>query len=160
MDTLIEEETESQWTMFNPITFVLQLLATYGWFMLGAAAAGLYLYQRFRPRLQKWQQAREDAEYHKDPDRVVARMEAIQRARDKQQQELLEASQRMLEQQKEREEQKRAEAAERLQKYGTAASAGHRLGDDADYLPLSGGASTSSYRPPKRSKCGGGGCGR
>ncbi|XP_052750769.1 uncharacterized protein LOC128200672 [Galleria mellonella] len=163
MDTLIEEEVEAQPTMVNPVTFVLQFLATYGWFLVGAAAAALYLYRRLRPRLDEWRQAREDAEYHKDPDKALARMEAIQRAREKQQRDLLEASQRALEQQKEREERKRAEAAERLQKYGaasTASTAGQRLGDGRDYLPLSGGASTSSYRPPKRSKCGGGGCGR
>ncbi|KAM3955801.1 uncharacterized protein ACR2FA_010278 [Aphomia sociella] len=159
MDPVIEEETETQSTMINPISYVLQFVATYGWFILGASVAALYLYQKFRPKLEKWRQAREDAEYHKDPDKAIARMEAIQRAREKQQKELLEASERMLEQQKQREERKRAEAAERLKKYGAATTAGNRLGDD-DYLPLSGGASTSSYRPPKRSKCGGGGCGR
>lgn len=147
-------------TMINPVTYVFQFLASYGWYLVGGAAVILYVLHKLRPTLDAWRQAREDAEYHKNPDVALARMEAIQRARDKQQQMLLAASERALEQQREREERKRQEAAERLQKYGTAA--GQKLGtrDEGDYMPLSAGASTSTYRPPKKSKCGGGGCGR
>ncbi|KAJ8703845.1 hypothetical protein PYW07_013139 [Mythimna separata] len=167
MDPLIEEEImaeeePSSFSMINPLSFMLQFVASYGWFLVGGAAVTLYAAHRLRPALAKWQQAREDAEYHKNPDVALARMEAVQRARELQQQRLLEASQRALEQQKEREERKRQELAERLAKYGTAAG-GQRLGSGDkgdDYMPLSAGASTSSYRPPKKSKCGGGGCGR
>ncbi|CAG9789746.1 unnamed protein product [Diatraea saccharalis] len=157
-----EEHIVQENTMTNPVTFVLQFLASYGWYIIGASAALLYVCHKLRPRYEQWKQAREDAEYHKDPDKALARMEAIQRARDKQQQLLLEASQRALEQQKEREERKRQEMAERLEKYGAATQAGHRLGTGGDdYLPLSGGGGgASSYRAPKRSACGGGGCGR
>ncbi|XP_013183149.2 selenoprotein S A [Amyelois transitella] len=161
MDPLIEEEIEMEpRSWFNPLSFVLQFLASYGWYLVGGAAALLYIVHRLRPKVKEWQEAREDAAYHKNPDLALARMEAIQRARERQQQLLEEASQRALEEQKQREERKRAELVERLEKYGTAA--GRRLGapGDSEYLPLSGGASTSTYRPPKRSKCGGGGCGR
>ncbi|CAH0698654.1 unnamed protein product [Spodoptera exigua] len=148
-----------QFIFFVP---VLEFLAAHGWFVLGGIAAAIYIYHKLRPTLDRWRQQREDAEYHKNPDVALARMEAVQRAREAQQQKLLADSQRALELQKEREERKRAELAERLEKYGAAAG-GHRLGerqDESDYLPLSGGASTSTYRPPKKSKCGGGGCGR
>nr|XP_053623128.1 uncharacterized protein LOC128682462 isoform X2 [Plodia interpunctella] len=139
---------------------MLQFLASYGWFMLGSAAAMFYFLRLIRPRMKQWQEARDEAAFKKNPDIALARLEAIQRARERQQQLLEEASQRALEEQKLREERKRAELAERLEKYGTAA--GRRLGTpgDSDYLPLSGGSSGSTYRPPKRSKCGGGGCGR
>ncbi|KAJ0170092.1 hypothetical protein K1T71_014698 [Dendrolimus kikuchii] len=152
--------SNSESVMFNPVTYLLEFLAAYGWYVVGLAVLSMYILNKLRPSLDKWKQAREDAEYHKDPDRALARMEEIQRARDKQQRLLLEASQKAIEQQKEREERKRAEALERLEKYGTAA--GRKLGSpsDGDFLPLSGGASTSSYRPPKRSACAKGGCGR
>uniref|UniRef100_A0A2A4JD79 Selenoprotein S n=1 Tax=Heliothis virescens TaxID=7102 RepID=A0A2A4JD79_HELVI len=163
MDPLIEEEVMAEEELvsagfINPISFVLQFLATYGWALVGGAAALLYALHKLRPHYHKWQQAREDAVYHKNPDVALARMEAVQRARELQQQKLAEASQRALEMQKEREERKRLENVERLQKYG---GGGQRLGERGDdYMPLSAGASTSSYRPPKKSKCGGGGCGR
>ncbi|RVE43086.1 hypothetical protein evm_012260 [Chilo suppressalis] len=99
MDQVYEERQEA--TMTNPLTFVLQFVATNGWYIVGAAAALLYLGNKLRPRYEQWKQAREDAEYHKNPDVALARMEAIQRAREKQQQLLLEASQQALQQQKE-----------------------------------------------------------
>ncbi|CAG4957299.1 unnamed protein product [Parnassius apollo] len=156
MDPLIEEE--EQRTMFNPISVVLQFLASYGWYLVGATAAVLYLMHKLRPHLDQWRQAKEDAEYHKDPDTALARMQAIQLARERQQKLLEEASARALQEQREREERKRAEAMEKLKKLEE--NGGHRLGTGDDYLPLSGGASTSSYRPPKRSACSRGGCGR
>ncbi|XP_047542196.1 selenoprotein S-like [Vanessa atalanta] len=157
MDPIMEED--QGWAMYNPFTFVFQLLANYGWYLLGATGASVYLIHKLKPKYESWKQAREDAEYHKDPDKSLSRMEAIQRARERQQQMLEAASLRALEQQKEREEKKRQEALERLEKYGS--KSGDRLGSvDEDYLPLSGGASTSSYRPPKRSACSRGGCGR
>uniref|UniRef100_A0A2H1VGU8 SFRICE_005282 n=1 Tax=Spodoptera frugiperda TaxID=7108 RepID=A0A2H1VGU8_SPOFR len=166
MDPLMEEEIfaeeQTSTSLFSPVTSAFQFLAAHGWFVLGGIAVAAYIYHKLRPTLDRWRQQREDAEYHKNPDIALARMEAVQRAREAQQQKLLADSQRALELQKEREERKRAELAERLEKYGAAAG-GHRLGerkDENDYLPLSGGASTSSYRPPKKSKCGGGGCGR
>ncbi|KAF9819370.1 hypothetical protein SFRURICE_001572 [Spodoptera frugiperda] len=141
MDPLMEEEIfaeeQTSTSLFSPVTSAFQFLAAHGWFVLGGIAVAAYIYHKLRPTLDRWRQQREDAEYHKNPDIALARMEA-------------------------REERKRAELAERLEKYGAAAG-GHRLGerkDENDYLPLSGGASTSSYRPPKKSKCGGGGCGR
>ncbi|CAB3245429.1 unnamed protein product [Arctia plantaginis] len=159
MDPLFEEVEQTSSGTMNPVTVVFQFLASYGWFIVGGAAVTLYFLNKLRPTFDKWKQAREDAVYHKNPDLALSRMEAIQRAREQQQEALLAASARALELQKEREERKRQEAVERLQKYGNA---GQRLGerDDRDYMPLSGGASTSSYRPPKKSKCGGGGCGR
>ena len=44
---------------------VLQFLANYGWYLVGAAIASIYLLQKLRPKLESWKQAREDAEYHK-----------------------------------------------------------------------------------------------
>nr|XP_049707973.1 uncharacterized protein LOC110382203 [Helicoverpa armigera] len=156
-ELMAEEEPASAW-FINPVSLVLQFLASYGWVLVGCAAVLLYALHKLRPLYDKWQQAREDAVYHKNPDVALARMEAVQRARELQQQRLAEASQRALELQKEREERKRQENTERLQKYG---GGGQRLGEKGDdYMPLSAGASTSSYRPPKKSKCGGGGCGR
>ncbi|XP_045782169.1 selenoprotein S-like [Maniola jurtina] len=155
-------ERQEGFTFVNPFTLVLGFLASYGWYLVAAGAAAVYLAQKLQPTLKRWQEAREDAAYHKDPDKALARMEAIQRAREKQQQLLEAASQRARQQEKEREERKRQENLERLEKYGAdAGGSGQRLGaPDEDYLPLSGGASTSSYRPPKRSACSRGGCGR
>ncbi|CAH1642531.1 unnamed protein product [Spodoptera littoralis] len=106
MDPLMEEEifAEEQATgtsLFSPVTTTFQFLAAHGWFVLGGIAAAIYLYHKFRPTLDRWRQQREDAEYHKNPDIALARMEAVQRAREAQQQKLLADSQRALELQKE-----------------------------------------------------------
>ncbi|XP_068626041.1 selenoprotein S-like [Battus philenor] len=148
----------AQTTMFNPLSYVLQLLASYGWPLVGVGAVLLYLVHKLRPHYQRWRQDLEDAEYHKDPDKALARMQAIQAAREKQQKLLEEASAKALEEQQEREERRRAEHVAKLQQL--LKGDGQRLGSGDDYLPLSGGASTSSYRPPKRSACARGGCGR
>ncbi|XP_049883528.1 uncharacterized protein LOC126378997 [Pectinophora gossypiella] len=157
-DEILAEEEPKAW--FNPISYVLSFLAQWGWFLvLGGAAVGVVSHralQVYRRRLQ----AKEDAQHHKD-DGEDPRMEALRRARERQQSLLETQSQRQREIDEQRQEQKRLEKLERLKKYG-AATEGRRLGaaDDDGYLPLSGGASTSSYRPPKKSKCPGGGCGR
>ncbi|XP_041989215.1 uncharacterized protein LOC121740542 [Aricia agestis] len=158
MDSKFEQQENT--ATYNPIVLVLQFLADYGWYLIGAGAALVYLAHKLRPKYEQWKQAREDAEYHKDPDKALARMEAIQRAREQQQKLLEEASRRALEAQKEKEEKKRAEIAEKLKKLHE--NGGTTLGSAVDdgYLPLAGGASTSSYRPPKRSACAKGGCGR
>ncbi|XP_072943246.1 uncharacterized protein [Epargyreus clarus] len=170
MDGLVEEEDSpyvenivasktTSWIMFNPITFLLQFLESYGWLLVFSGLAAAYFVYLINKHTDFFREKRRDALYKKDPDLALAREEAVQRAREEQQRRLQLASQQALELQKEREEKKRAEALERLQKYGAAA--GNKLGTaDDDYMPLSAGASTSSYRPPKRSKCGGGGCGR
>ncbi|XP_026743906.1 uncharacterized protein LOC113505434 isoform X2 [Trichoplusia ni] len=154
----VDNTYASKEDFFNPIGMVLQFLASYGWLVVGAGALLLYVAQRLRPGIQRRRDAREEAEHHRNPDAALARLEALQRARELQQRRLEEASQRALELQREREEKRRLEAAERMRKYGP--DAGQKLGSGDDYLPLSAGASTSSYRPPKKSKCGGGGCGR
>ncbi|XP_061385217.1 selenoprotein S-like isoform X2 [Danaus plexippus] len=154
MDPLVEEQ---ETTMFNPIT--LSFLSSYGWYIVGASALIMYATTKLRPRLDKWRESQEDAKYHKDSDLGAARRRAEQEAREKQQRALEEASRRAAEEKTLREERKRAEALERLQKYGSDLGAGRTLRDD-DFLPLSGGASTSSYRAPKRSACSRGGCGR
>ncbi|KAJ2938629.1 hypothetical protein O0L34_g11957 [Tuta absoluta] len=148
-------------SVFAPVSYVLEFLASYGWFMVGAAAAALYATHKLKPVYQRWKEAREDAAYHKNPDLALARMAEIQRARERQQQMLLEASRRAAEEQREREERKRLENLELLEKYGTTAGGNKtKTLEDKSFLPLMGGGASSSYRPPKRSACGGGGCGR
>ncbi|CAK1554473.1 unnamed protein product [Leptosia nina] len=111
----------------------------------------------------KWiqrQKSMSDAdESTKNPERYLARMEAIQTAREKQQREWEEASRKKREQDIEKEKRKRAEILENLEKYGS--KGGQKLGRpaDGDYLPLCGGES-SNYKPPKRSACAKGGCGK
>ncbi|XP_004926351.1 uncharacterized protein LOC101746338 [Bombyx mori] len=164
MASLVPEEEEmgilEQYAKYNPVTFLLQFVAAYGWYVVGAIGLAVLVYKKLKPAFDKYNLIQQDADHHKDPDRELSRMEAIQRAREKQQQLLEQASQRALEAQKEREERKRAERAEALEKYGAAVTGRKLGGSDDGYLPLSGGASASTYRPPKKSKCSGGGCGK
>ncbi|XP_026333631.1 uncharacterized protein LOC113240515 [Hyposmocoma kahamanoa] len=158
-EIIAEEDSSATRAIMEPLTFVLHFLASYGWMILATTGLLLFILHKMKPRYYRWKEAQEDAAYHKDPDTVLSRLEAIQRARMRQQETLESASERAKEAQKQREEAKRREAIARIEKYGAA---GRRLGtpDDADYMPLSGGASTSTYRPPKRSACAGGGCGK
>ncbi|XP_037298904.1 selenoprotein S isoform X2 [Manduca sexta] len=160
MESVVDEQQSFGSMLLTPASVVLQFLATYGWYVVGATAAALYLLNKLKKRYAAYRQAKEDAEYHKDPDKALARMEAFQRAREQQQEMLREASRRAREAQEKLAEKKRNDTIQRLKRYG--ADAGRRLAemdDDASYLPLSGGASTSTYRAPKK-KCPGGGCGR
>ncbi|XP_023941129.2 uncharacterized protein LOC112048027 [Bicyclus anynana] len=143
---------------WNPVNFVLSVLEENGWLLLALCGVSYMLYGRIRQYYEIWKTVHEDAEYHKDPDKMLMRMEDFHRVRELQQRQMEEATKKAWQQEKEREERKRQENLERLQKYGAAG--GSRLGDGDDFLPLSGGGSTSSYRPPKRSACSRGGCGR
>lgn len=145
-------------SIFEPVTVASEFLSSYGWLLLGVFCSGAILWKYLiQERVQKLQQWREDARHHKNPELALARLEALQAARERQQALLLQLSAKAEEAKAQREQKKREENLQRLEKYG---SKGHTLRDGSDFLPLSGGASASSYRPPKRSACAKGGCGK
>ncbi|XP_063632288.1 selenoprotein S B-like [Cydia splendana] len=164
-DSQVVKEQRSSWffqMIYDWFTFQANFLINYGWQCLGGLIIAVIIWNWLQPKIEAWKQAREDAAYHKDPDRMLAREEAVRRARERQEQRLRADSARAAELQKEKEERKRREAIELLERHGRLPGAGgRRLGSaDDGFLPLSGGAGGSSYRAPKRSACGGGGCGR
>ncbi|RZC39719.1 selenoprotein S B-like [Asbolus verrucosus] len=106
------------------------------------------------------------AKYHKNPDVFAAHVNAQQLWAEKMQEKYNKENEEYQKKMKEKKERKEQELAE---KYGMAG--GHVLGggkkDDSkpnalrpDYNPLMGAGNSSNYRPPRRSPCGGGGCGK
>ncbi|KAI5634299.1 selenoprotein S (SelS) domain-containing protein [Phthorimaea operculella] len=146
---------------YRPLCYVwYTYLQGYGWYLLGALIASLYLYHKLRPLYYRWRQAREDAAYHKDPDRILQHLEGTQRAREIQQELLLEESQRATEAEMQREQRLRLERAQFLDRLENGSGAAWRKNKVDNYLPLSDAGSISSYRRPKLSPCADGGCGR
>lgn len=99
-----------------------------------------------------------------DPDLLESRLNAQQLHAKKLQQKYDQEADEYKRKQEEKLERKRQEAMEKL----SSVNKGHKLGNDdkksggfrPDYNPLMGNAGGSSYRAPKRSACGGGGCGK
>ncbi|KAJ2938620.1 hypothetical protein O0L34_g11932 [Tuta absoluta] len=83
---------------YRPLFYVWrQCLEYYGWYLLGALITTMYLYNKLHPVYYRWKRAREDAEYHKDPDRIRRNLESTQLAREIQQQLLFEESHQTVE---------------------------------------------------------------
>ncbi|XP_038221134.1 translation initiation factor IF-2-like isoform X2 [Zerene cesonia] len=153
MEPLVEETQEKMTS--EPIS-VFQIIMKSGPVMLLLTMLTIFLAHKW---IQKKRALVDEAE-EIDPEVRRARLQAVREARERQQREWEEASKKKQEEQAEKEKKKRAELKEKLEKYGTAAG-GRKLGTPDDgYLPLSGGGATSSYKPPKRSACSKGGCGK
>nr|CAI5849973.1 unnamed protein product [Callosobruchus analis] len=143
---------------------VIEIFENYGWYILFTTIGCTYLYQNFlKPQIEKVRQKKEEenyaAKYHKDPDLLVSRLTAQERRIN----ELQEKYKREAEEYKKRMEEKEAKKKEaELEKLGN--KGGRKLGSEKksfrpEYNPLMGSGSVSSYRPPRRSACSGGGCG-
>ncbi|XP_019871952.2 uncharacterized protein LOC109600259 [Aethina tumida] len=149
---------------------IFGILGDYGWYILGSSIVLGYIYHTFIKEkiVAYWQKKEEQdyaAKYHKNPDLLNARLQA-QEAYVKKLQEQYNID---LEEYKRKQEEKEAKRREEILRNAP----GHRLGGDEDdsnkpngrglrseFFPLMGGGSGNSYRPPRRSPCGGGGCGR
>ncbi|CAH1398414.1 unnamed protein product [Nezara viridula] len=140
----------------------------YGWFIFaGLVVLGIY-WNKIQKHIDRWYDKRESRKYaekyHKNPDLALERVEAMERARKKQQEEL---NRKALEHQEKMKERERQQLMEKIAK-AEKQEGGNRLGNDSgpsnskgfksDYNPLMG-DSSSRYKPPKRSGCSGGGCG-
>jgi len=63
------------------VTSVFGIISSYGWHVVVLSILGMIVYQKMKPKIQNWQEQREAAEYHKNPDKVLARERAIDAAR-------------------------------------------------------------------------------
>ncbi|XP_063235303.1 selenoprotein S-like [Bacillus rossius redtenbacheri] len=145
-----------------------ELVVAYGWYVLGAALLGGWLWQRCSCLLWRWLEDREDrrrTEYLLEhPEVSEQRMRELDAARRRMQSEYDAKAALAAERRKELEEQRRQEFLNQHR-----ADPGHRLSDGAgtsaskslraEHNPLSGPSGSGRYRPARPS-CPGGGCGR
>ncbi|XP_066141453.1 selenoprotein S-like isoform X2 [Euwallacea fornicatus] len=164
---------------------IWSIFQTYGWFIFFVGIVMYYAYTKILKllfqyaveRYIKYRRSKEEAEYtakyHKDPDlfcsRVSAQQEAAQKLQEKYDLQVKEHQEKL----KKKRERKRQELLNLLNEPNNL---GHTLGGSEDgsdisaskkskslrseYHPLMGSGNSSNYRPPKKSKCGGGGCGK
>ncbi|KAK9512180.1 hypothetical protein O3M35_000655 [Rhynocoris fuscipes] len=137
------------------------LLVNYGWYIVGLGIFYLVFRDKINALLDSWYTKRAEreyaAKYHKNPDLGRARLEAMEAARQRMQEELNRKAAEAEIRKKELEEKKRLEKLQRL----SGDTGGNRLGGAASskYNPLMN-DSGGRYKPPKRSCCKkGGGCG-
>jgi len=167
---------------FNPVdSYYLSAIANHymsnPWFLLVLGLSAYILYRRVvRPRLedvsvtyQTWQETRRAAadldNQRQNPDAVRDRMEAMERARARQQAAHEAAAQIQAEKEREREEARKADKLKKLESLqqgkgynNKASSSSNKLNDD--YSPLMGmGGSGGGFRPARRGPAGGGGGG-
>ncbi|KAK8385992.1 hypothetical protein O3P69_010621 [Scylla paramamosain] len=169
------------------VTRVLSFLTAYGWYAVGFLLVGFIAWTRLEPKIKRWLKKREDdqeaAEYHKNPDILLARHQALDVARQRMQEKYNKAAYESLEKKKVREEKMREDKIaewERMQ-----SGKGHKLKDKSsasvsdanstssnsakdkpatkprmrpEYNPLTGdtGASSCRWRPTGRGPSGGG----
>ncbi|XP_076310984.1 selenoprotein S-like [Tachypleus tridentatus] len=150
-----------------------QVLQFCGWYLVFGVIVLSIAWTNFGSRLKQWldKSQHEHHNHHKDPDHILARQEALERARHQlqEQQDILAA--RHAEKMREREEEKQREKIEnwdrrfgqerqftqptnRGRTQGSSNSSGSRLRED--YNPLTGTGGGSGYRPSRREQFGGG----
>ncbi|XP_045136799.1 selenoprotein S A-like [Portunus trituberculatus] len=169
------------------VTKVLSFLIGYGWYVVGFMLVGFIAWNHLEPKIKRWLKKREDdqeaAEYHKNPDILLSRHQALDAARQKMQEQYNKVASDSLEKRKVREEKMREDKIaewERMQ-----SGKGNRLKDKSsasvsdtkktnsssakdkpaakprmrpEYNPLTGdaGASSCRWRPTSRGASGGG----
>jgi len=168
-------EQNNPWFLSQVVFYVTSFIVQNGWFCVGLAIAGYYLWSKFQPKVQELKARRERdneaAEYHKDPDKFIAKERAIAAARQRMQEEYNKKSEENLELLKLREEQKRQQKLEetahlpvgrRINETNNSASASSNTVNKKDkgkpklrpeYNPLMGDYSSSSssgWRPSRR----------
>ncbi|CAL4151218.1 unnamed protein product [Meganyctiphanes norvegica] len=128
-------EQGSPWVLSQIVYYVIAFVTQNGWFCVGLAIAGYYLWSKFQPKVQelkaRQERDKEAAEYHKDPDKFIAKERAIAAARQRMQEEYNRKSEKHLEELKLREEQKRQQQVE--ENAQAAGGAPRRLNETNDY---------------------------
>ncbi|CAL1541688.1 unnamed protein product [Lymnaea stagnalis] len=172
-----EPENEDPAIVGAIISSVIGILQLYGWFILIGIGAAYYLYRQIRPWYSQVSQQREFNQYKKiDTGGAQSRLEAMERARLKMQQELDAQAKEFAEKQKKKDEEKRKEKIEDWERH--LQGKGYRSKTKApeekptapatlkpkakkplkpDYNPLMGDNGGACFRPTKRGGASGGG---
>ncbi|XP_022101297.1 selenoprotein S-like [Acanthaster planci] len=178
---LPEEGNPTPETVTQGVGYVSEFLASYGWYVILGILGLLYLYSQYSSRLQQWQQKRENntnlSQYRAGD--VLARQEALEKARQRMQEEHDAMVAQHAEKQKQREEEKRKEQIEDWERHKRGqgyrskklnkeddhpAGASSTSGNQAKlkkaplrqgYNPLMGDTG-SAFRPARSSRSGGG----
>ncbi|XP_042209927.1 selenoprotein S A-like [Homarus americanus] len=178
-------QQQSPWFLSYLITKVIAAIASNGWYALGFLLLGYILWRIVEPKFQLWlkkqKEYQEYAEYHKDPDTVLARERALDEARKRMQEKYNEEAQIKAAKFLEQEEKRRLERIEEWERHkrgegywnknrsgasGTSPAAQGNTSSDKpsgkprlrpEYNPLSGDGigETRGWRP-QRSLSGGG----
>lgn len=145
-----------------------QFIVTYKWYIFSCVVLIAFCWKRIQRVLDRWYDKYEArkyaAKYHKNPDLALERLEAVQQARQKMQEEFDRKAKEYEEKRKEKERQKALERKAKAEAENL--NGGNRLGHGSttsntfrsEYNPLMGDTSRG-YRPARRSTCPGGGCG-
>ncbi|XP_038066110.1 selenoprotein S-like [Patiria miniata] len=178
---LPEDGNQTPESVTQGVGYASEFLSSYGWYIILGILGFLYLYGRFGSRLEQWKQKREEntnlSQY--DAGDVLARQEAMEKARQRMQQEYDAIAAEHAEKQKEREEEKRKEQVEDWERHkrgqgyrskklnkedGQQQASGTASGSKEKpkkpplrqgYNPLMGGTG-SGFRPARSSRSGGG----
>ncbi|XP_076457760.1 selenoprotein S-like [Babylonia areolata] len=173
---ILQNETPESLT--GAVSAGFAFLQQYGWFLLLGVVVVLYLKSRFlQPRLDSWQQQREDASYKKmDEGKAQSQLEAMERARQRMQEQLDRQAAEYKLKQKEKEEKARQEKIADWERHqeGKGYRSKIRAKEEEegpsqpkpkpkkplrsdDYNPLMGTSGGASFRPPRRGPSTGGG---
>ncbi|XP_046337486.2 selenoprotein S-like [Haliotis rufescens] len=157
----------------------VELIQSYGWFLLAAVLLLLYLRNKFQATWDKMQKSREEESYKKyDVGATQSRLEAMERSRQRMQEQLDAQAEEYTEKQRKKEEEKRKQKIEDWDRHleGKGYRSKYKPNEDgeeasghlpkpkpkkplrqSDYNPLMGGASSGTFRPARRGGAGGGG---
>lgn len=159
-DVELEHDSFQGENMFN--LNVISLLENYGWYILLCSIICVYIYfKKVKPHLDAYLQKRSEDEYarkyHKNPDLLTERLQ-MQHSRYEQMQEKYKRdAEEYARKMEEKEAKKRQEMLAKMKNEGNKLGSGKASAFRTDNnLPLSNTGSSSNYRPPKRSCCGGG----
>ncbi|XP_066975727.1 selenoprotein S-like [Macrobrachium rosenbergii] len=107
---------QNPWFISQVITSITSTIEANGWYILGLLILLYIVKINLQPKISAWRRKREEAEelaaVHKDPDRYLERELALDKARQKLQQQYNQNAEQWIEKQKELEEKKRREKVE------------------------------------------------
>jgi len=148
------------------VNILFVTIQTYGWLIVGVLVFCVYLASKLRPTIDRWRSQQQDAIFKKsDVNAASSRMEAMQKARQKMQEQLDKQAEEFKIKEAEREEKKRLEKLEDYDRMKQGKSKLNKPDEQKakkslrdDYSPLmgdSGGA--CGWRPSRRGPSAGGG---
>lgn len=149
---------------------VLAFISSYGWTIVFIFVVANLLWSHFQPKWRQWRarqlQQLQDMEYHRNPDLLIEREEAVARSRQRLQEEHDSLARQYAEKQKEVEEKKRREKIEQWEKLQHGKSGKDKANQSqsgsssslrGNYNPLVGSGGGVCYRPSRRGGGAGGG---
>lgn len=152
-------EPQSQNIVLQVVSSLLFIITNYGWHCLILSIACAFAWRKYSPSYHQWRRRKEEEQeaalYHKNPDLLLAKEAAIEKARQRLQEQYSKQSAEHAERQRLRDEEKKKEKVKAHEALVKGTTSRPKTTFKSDYNPLLGDGGSCSYRPARRGRAGG-----